>query len=136
MNDLTLTDSPQEEGPGNATNNSSQSREDASASQSRRRRKGRILTADDCRQMLGELPSLITLKLITPAQANAITRTLQTLMSESRASQASGPAKVADENLIALLREQPHVLEMIEPMLTDEQVDQIMKGVRDDAGEV
>jgi hypothetical protein len=134
LNELIRPDGPQEEVRGNTTN-SNQSREGASTSSSRRRRKGHILTPDDCRRMLGQLPSLITLKMISPAQANAITRALQTLLAESRASQASGPAKVADENLIALLRVQPDVLEMVEPLLTDEQVDQIMKGVRDDPNE-
>jgi hypothetical protein len=120
-NDIVLP--PTGENPGDASSASAAADHEKSA---RQRRKGRLLSEDDCRRMLSELPTLVILKLISPAQANAMTRTLQVLLNETRASQSAGPAQV-DENLFAKLRSQPELLTLMEPYLSDDHVDRIMR---------
>jgi|tagenome__1003787_1003787.scaffolds.fasta_scaffold20818514_1 hypothetical protein len=100
-------------------------------SSGRSRRRGRVLSENDCRRMLSEIPTLVILKVISPAQANAMTRTLQVLLNETRGSQSGGPVQV-DENLIAILRSRPDLLNLFEPFLSDDQIDRLVRGDSDE----
>ncbi len=104
----------------------------AQSRKQRQRRRGHVLSVDDCLCMLSQLPSLITLNAITPSKANAIKGALQAVLAELRGTHAARPAKELNDNLIAQLRNQPELLHSLEPLLSDEHVDEILRGVKDD----
>jgi hypothetical protein len=99
----------------------------------RRRRKGMPLSREDCLAMLGQLPSLVTLGILSPAQANSIRGVLGTILAETRESYSGGSSPLANENLIRILREQSELLNLLEPLLTDEQMSTILKEFTDES---
>jgi len=99
----------------------------------RRTAQAPLLSADDCRRMLAQQIKFTTTKLISPAQANANTRILQTLLADARASEMAGPAPVVGDNVIQILRDSPDLLEFVEPLLTREQLAKILGAADENA---
>ena len=79
------------------------------------------------------LPKLILLKIVTPAEANAISRATQVYLDQTRTSQSGTSARPANEDVLANLRANPDLLEWIEPYLSDEDIARVMRGVKDDS---
>jgi hypothetical protein len=98
----------------------------------RRPRKSKIFSRDDCLRFLSQLPGLITAEFLTPAEANAIHRVVETLLAESRTPQSTGSPQVLGKKIICIVRANPELLELLEPLLTDEQIESLMKDVMDD----
>ena len=87
-----------------------------------------VPTQQECMRALGRLPILITLKVISTQQANAIRGTYQTVLNEiHRSTSDGGTAAVADDNVIALLKANPELLNLVEPLLTDQQVRDLLE---------
>jgi hypothetical protein len=97
-------------------------------------RQGRaaIASAEDCLAILSRLPSLVTLGMISTAQANTI-RSTCTAMLQYYQRQQSGPSQtVVNENDVArLLQKHPEFAKLFEPLLTDEQIETLMRGGKD-----
>jgi hypothetical protein len=102
---------------------------------SARRRRGDLsfATEEDCLAALSRLPGLITMGLITTAQANAIRGTYATILQHHHHSAQGDAAQqtLADEDVLTMLRANPELLNMLEPFLTD---DQIAMAMKDDQG--
>ena len=90
---------------------------------------------DDCLDALGQLPGLIAMGLVTTAQANAIRGVYSTILQQHHRTRAGrDQAQLDDADVMAILRENPSMLSMLAPLLTDEQVAAIMddsEGVED-----
>lgn len=87
-----------------------------------------VPTRQECMQALGRLPGLIALKVISTQQANAIRGTYQTVLNEiHRSTSDGGTAAVADDNVMALLKANPDLLNLVEPLLTDQQVRDVVE---------
>ena len=102
--------------------------------QSRRRRPPRrgesnrsarkIPSAEDCVAALAQLPGLVALKYISPAQANAARGVYQAILKHyQQARAASAQPGIADADLLEIARTHPEILNMLEPLLTDVQMD-------------
>jgi len=99
-----------------------------------RGRRPEIRSEEDCVAALGQLPGLITMGLIAPAQANAIARSLREVIRyhELRRSQSAAGATLGDEDLLQTVRDNPQMLGLLEPLLTDEQVAMVIGGAGDE----
>lgn len=83
---------------------------------------------DDCLAALGQLPGLIAMGLVTTAQANAIRGVYSTILQQHhRTRSGRDQAQLADADVMAILRENPSMLSMLAPLLTDEQIAAIME---------
>jgi hypothetical protein len=97
----------------------------------RRRTKGPLLTADDCRRMLGALPQLVLFGSITTQQANSIKGILSELLADTRKSATSGATPPPDKTVVDQLRSSPELLAYFEPLLSDEVFNKIL-GIDDE----
>jgi hypothetical protein len=100
-------------------------------------RQGRapIASVEDCLAMLSRLPSLVTLGLLSTAQANSIRSTCTAIL-QHHVRQQSGPSRtvVNEKDLAKLLQKHPEFAKLFEPLLTDEQIEMLVRGGKD-AGE-
>lgn len=84
---------------------------------------GRILTRDECLAGLSQLPGLVALKLVKPAQASAMRGPFNDLLRHhERAGRSGGDPVLVDEDLLSLAREKPELLNYFAPVLTPEQL--------------
>jgi hypothetical protein len=102
-----------------------------------RRRRYRAPTVEDCLRSLGQLPGLIALHYVKPAEASAMRGIyqliLQQLERDKQASSAQG--KLADADVAELMRTNPEVLEMLTAVLSEEQIAMIMGEIEEKEGE-
>jgi hypothetical protein len=83
---------------------------------------------DDCLDALGQLPGLIAMKLVTTAQANSIRGVYSTILQQHRRTQSGrDQAQLDDAGMMAILRDNPNMLSMLAPLLTEEQIAAIME---------
>jgi hypothetical protein len=82
---------------------------------------------EDILHKLGQMPGLIAIGVLPPAKANAMKGVYQTILSHVDDSRQSGAARVADEDLIKILQQQPELLKALQPFLTPEQLDLIIR---------
>ncbi len=92
-----------------------------------------IPTREECLQGIAALNGALALGLITPSKANSMRANFQAILRSHESSSATGAARVADEDLLKLWRTQPGLVGLIEPLLTPEQLDLVMREVRRDA---
>jgi len=86
----------------------------------------KIPSDEDCLAALAQLPGLVALKYMTPAQANAVRGVYQAILKHyQQARAASARPGIADADLLEIARANPEILSMLEPLLTDEQMDLI-----------
>jgi hypothetical protein len=99
----------------------------AAAGTSRRTRRRATPSIEDCLYQLSQLPGLIATGLLTSAQANAISRALTAILAYHAQAQASTPSGAQlDVDLRARLRDDPQLMHMLEPLLSDEQISLLM----------
>ena len=94
----------------------------------------KVQTVGECLASLSQIPGMVALKLITPAQANAMRGTLEAILrqhnrSGSRAGAPDGSVQSTD--LVELAQRDPQVLNMLETILTDQQIAMVMKATKD-----
>lgn len=91
-----------------------------------------IPSVDELLANLKHLAGLVALGLMPPARANAIRANLvEILRWHGRAPAAGEGPRLADDDVLAMLRERPELLKVIEPLLTAEQIALVTR----DAGE-
>jgi hypothetical protein len=130
MDGLTVPE-PQDDPTGKASRRSG-SKKDRSESPEKAR--APIASAEDCLAILSRLGGLVILGLLGTAQANAI-RSTYTAILQYHERQQSGPSRtIADEkDLAKLLRKYPELAKLLEPLLTDEQIEMLLRGGKDAA---
>lgn len=94
----------------------------------------RVLSTQDCLAGLSQLPGLIAIGMLKPAQANAMRGPFNDILRyHQQAGRTGGAGTVADENVLEMLRQQPELLRFFEGVLTPEQIEMIMReATRDD----
>ena len=106
---------------------------DSGAGGQRGRPQAELPTRDGCLRTLNSLQGLVALKIVKPAEANSIRSINDSILRQLHQSPSSPSSLVSDQNLVAILRAQPELLRFIEPLLTYEQVEMLMREVTDDA---
>jgi hypothetical protein len=86
-----------------------------------------VPSRNDVLDKLGRMPGLIAIGVLKPATANAMRSVYGTLLAHLDSGASSSAAIVADENLLAILRQQPELLKFIEPFLTPDQIGLILR---------
>ena len=82
--------------------------------------------------MLNELPGMIGAGVISIAESNAMRSVIKVMLDElDRAGGATQSSKMPD-SMVNKLRQDPELLEWIESFLTDQQFDEIVKGMTGD----
>jgi len=103
-----------------------------SAAESRSRAR-RVRSIDECLELLDRLPGMVALGIISPAQANAIRGVIHEIIAQHRHAAASDASVVPlDGDLLARLREDPRLMNLLEPLLTTDQIATLLGGSSDD----
>jgi hypothetical protein len=92
-----------------------------------------IPSREDCLSALARLPGLIAMKIVTPAQANAIRASYTAILNEQRLSDGAQSGQLTDGSLLQILREKPELFELVEPFMTPDQVSLIIRNGQNDA---
>lgn len=93
-----------------------------------RRQQAPIPDLETCLRAIGQLPGLVALRLLTPAQANAIRASYREILQHHQQSvNRSSQNGISDASLLDLARQRPEIVSMLEPLLTDDQIDLVMK---------
>ena len=88
--------------------------------------------SDACLDGLGRLPGLIVMGLVTTAQANAIRGVYGTILQQHHRTQTGrDQSQLDDADVMAMLRDNPGLLSMLAPLLTDEQIAAIMEEAKE-----
>ena len=97
----------------------------------------RILDEKGCLEALTQLPGMVALGYLKPAQANAIRATYSDLLQHHQRAKAREEDRqtLPDATLRELARKDPQLLNMLGAILTDEQIEMIMKDTKDGGNE-
>jgi hypothetical protein len=87
----------------------------------------RTPSRNDILHKLDQMPGLIAIGLLPPAKANAMKGVYHTMLAHIGDSPQPGAARVADEDVIKILRQQPELLKALQPFLTPEQLELIIR---------
>jgi hypothetical protein len=112
---------------------STTSRTDQAAGNGGQRWDGRpnVASAEQCLAALTQLPGLVAMGLLTPAQANSMRATFATILQHHQKSQnAPTPARATPE-VVQAVRNHPELATLLESLLTDEQLEALLKEARD-----
>jgi hypothetical protein len=99
----------------------------------RQRRERVIPDADACLDALGRLPGLIALGIVKPAQANAMRAIYhEILQHHQRSQQRDDRQGLSDADVMDVMQRDPQFLNLLEPLLSQEQVELIMRSTQGD----
>ncbi len=85
-----------------------------------------------CLEALSQLPGLLMMGYVKPARANAIRSTLEAILRHYRqANSTRGESALQDIDIMSVLRAHPELIKLFEPLLTDEQLESLMKEAKD-----
>lgn len=87
----------------------------------------RTLSKGDVLYQLGQMPGLIAIGILPPAKANAMKGVYHTILAHIGDSPQRAAARVADEDVIKILQQQPELLKALQPFLTPEQLELIIR---------
>jgi len=97
-----------------------------------RRKHGSIPSKEACLAALAQLAGAVALGLLKPAQANAMrTNYVEILRHHQRNESRDDRQGIANEDVVELMRSNPQAFSILEPFLTDDQIDMVMRGSRD-----
>ncbi len=100
--------------------------------QSRARRPGKIPDVEACLAALAALAGAVALGYLKAAQANSIRAMYTEILRHHQKNESRDDRKgIADADVVELMRKDPKVFSMMEPFLTDEQIDMVMKNAKD-----
>jgi hypothetical protein len=121
---------PDEPKPGSGTESETA---DDSTSHRRGRAQGHVVASvQQCLAGLSSLPGLIALGYLSTAQANAIRGAFTAILTHHQKTQAPPKSAKAGIDVMQAVRDHPELAALLEPLLTDEQLDSLMEQTRDD----
>jgi hypothetical protein len=99
---------------------------------SRRRKAGQVMGQRECLEALSRLPGLLMMGIIEPTKSNAICSVLKAILSQHQIehSKTSGSG-LNGFDIIGVLRARPDLMSLLEPLLTDDQLDILTKDAMD-----
>ena len=89
-----------------------------------------IPSPEDCLRAIAALPGLVAMRILTPAQSNSIRATYAAILQHHDRARHGQSAQLADDDVLKLWRDQPHLINLLHPILTQAQLDMIMRGAR------
>jgi hypothetical protein len=97
-----------------------------------RSRQRNVRSAEECLNVLDHLAGMVAMGLITPARANAIRALMHEILAYHQRS-ASGPSTATplDRDMLERLRRDPQLMNMMAPLLTPEQIAELMGSTTD-----
>ncbi len=124
-------------GGGDRTQDSAEdayTRED-SRSQHGQPKRSRIPDTEEILAMLMQLNGLVMLGMITSAQANVLQRNLRTILDVQRQKSRADSGGQSTQALADLCRTNPQLMNLLEPFLSDAQMEWLMKSIREAGNE-
>ncbi len=95
-------------------------------------RQRRIRSVEECHHALDQLPGMVAMGVIAPAQANAIRGALRDVIAvHQRNAGASPMAATIDRDMLERLRHDPQMMNMMAPLLTPDQIAELMGSTTD-----
>jgi hypothetical protein len=92
-----------------------------------------IASESECLAALSKLPGLLVLGLLKPQVANAMRGPYKDLLEHHRhAQQAPANGGIQDDDLLRIVRDHPEFLEMLSGIVTDEQIQLVLKQATDE----
>ena len=132
MSDLTPVPPPASE-QSNTSSAAPDAQGDHTQQQQRRQRSAPpVLDATQCLGALSQLPGLLATGLLAPKVVNAMRGVYQTLLQHSARAGATVNPALATEDVFSVLRENPELIRLFEPLLTDEQLEAITREIDDE----
>jgi hypothetical protein len=101
---------------------------DAGTGARRARTSRKIPTETECLQGLAALNEMLVLRLLSSAQASAIRANFKELLAHHRQHQRAPSGQKVDGDLLSLAQGDPKIAAMLEPFLSDEQIDRFFPG--------
>jgi|ETNmetMinimDraft_26_1059896.scaffolds.fasta_scaffold33680_2 hypothetical protein len=88
---------------------------------------GSIVSKEDCMVALSRLPGLLTMGFISTTQANSMRGVYATLLRNLQQDKSARSNQQLDnDSVVDMLRRDPKILSLLEPLLTREQVEMVM----------
>jgi hypothetical protein len=80
-----------------------------------------ILTTKDCLNALSQIPGMMLMKFIVPAEVNALSRVYGMIMQHQQDQATRNQAGLSQPTLIEMLRKNPDLINQLAPLLTKDQ---------------
>ena len=98
----------------------------------RRRKRGKIPDSEDCLAALASLAGAVAMGFIKTAQANSIRAMYAEILRYHQKNESRSDRNgMSDADVMEIMRKDPKMFSMMEPFLTDEQIDLVMKNAKD-----
>ena len=95
--------------------------------QHRQRKNHEVPDAQECLAAIARVAQLAALGLLTPAKANAIRGSYQTILQHHQKKTQESSQGLSDESVLAILERDPQLLSLFEPSLSQAQVDMVLQ---------
>ena len=90
-----------------------------------------IPSREDCLQAMAQLPGLVALGVLKPAQANSIRASYREILQYHEKTQSQrGQDGLSTSDVLELARKDPHIFSLLEPILSDRQIRAAMKDAK------
>jgi hypothetical protein len=99
------------------------------------REKPSIPSLEDCLRAMAQLAGLIAMGLLKPSEANAIRAAYREILQHHKSRAKEVEKTLANADVMEVLRKDPQLLGLLEPLLTPEQVAMVMQTAEDDTDE-
>ena len=96
--------------------------------QRQRAKKPEIPSEEDCLGAIVQVARLVALGLLETAQANAIRASFREILLFHRSKAKEAEKGIANVEVLDVLRKDPKLLSLFEPLLSQEQVDWVLRG--------
>jgi len=95
-----------------------------------------IASEDDCLRALTQIPGLVAMKMLSTAQANSMRGVYSAILQHHQKNHhVPGDTGLGDADVLELLRHKPEMISMLEPLLTDKQIEMLMRDAKDGENE-
>jgi hypothetical protein len=99
---------------------------------SKRTKSRQVYDVQRCLEALSQLPGLLTMGYVRPAKANAIRSTLEAILRHYRQTGSTrSESALQGIDIISILRMHPDLINLFEPLLTDEQLESLLQEAKD-----
>jgi hypothetical protein len=120
-------DDPQETDPRKAGGDR-ENKAGPQGSEKTRRARPRVPSLEECLTAMHQLAGLVAMGLLKPAQANTIRASFREILQFHMRSARTAEQGISNADVMSVLRKNPGLVNLLAPILTDEQIAMVMKG--------
>ena len=125
MNELVPASPPEDDGASQAVP-PNPGPENHQHTQAHRRNAGQILSREQCLAGISQLPGLLVIGMLKPQTSNSMLGAFNSLLHQhERSDQPTNRPQISNEDILRTWRENPAMVRMLEPFLTDDQLQMI-----------